>query len=277
MSYSDLAIASRKALLDAAIALGEHLDSLVLVGAQAIYLYTHDAVAAIALTTKDSDIAVIPELLGPDPTLQGAMETAGFSLSLDGTQGKWINGDGIPVDLLAPEGLQGVEAKGKRGVRIEPHSKRSAHNVKGLEGIVVDHRKMDVEALDPADNRSVAMKVAGPATLVVAKTFKICERLEEVDRGARDRTQDKDAHDMYRLMGEIRLNEFVDGFKVLLADDRTQDTTRWALDALERHGRGPDSRISQMVGRAEEGVGDPERASELATGLIETLLESIET
>lgn len=277
MPYSDIAIASRKALLDAADALGEHLSSLVLVGAQAIYLYTRDTVAAIALTTKDSDIALIPELLGADPKLQTAMESAGFSLSLDGIQGKWINREGIPVDLLAPEGLPGNEAKGKRGARIEPHSKTAAHSVKGLEGIAVDTREMVVDALDPEDKRTVAMKVAGPSTLVVAKTFKICERIEEVEQGKRDRTQDKDAHDMYRLMGQMRISEFEEGFGYLLADERTQSTTRWAVEALSRHGRGVDSRICQMVGRAEEGVGDPERSSELAAALIENLLDSIQT
>lgn len=51
----------------------------MLVGAQAIYLYTGDADVAIATTTKDSDIALIPVRLTPEPTLDAAMTAAGFS------------------------------------------------------------------------------------------------------------------------------------------------------------------------------------------------------
>ncbi len=40
MSYAEISIAARRALLDALIALRPHRDALVLVGSQAIYLYT---------------------------------------------------------------------------------------------------------------------------------------------------------------------------------------------------------------------------------------------
>jgi hypothetical protein len=55
VSYSPITVAARRVLLDALDALGSHRDGLVLVGAQAIYLYTGDAEVAIATTTKDSD------------------------------------------------------------------------------------------------------------------------------------------------------------------------------------------------------------------------------
>lgn len=60
MPYSDLLVRARRALLDAVLALDAHRDALVLVGAQAIYLYTGDADVEIATTTRDSDLAVIP-------------------------------------------------------------------------------------------------------------------------------------------------------------------------------------------------------------------------
>ena len=51
----------------------------MLVGAQAIYLYTGDADVAIATTTEDSDIALIPIRLASNPTLDYAMTASGFS------------------------------------------------------------------------------------------------------------------------------------------------------------------------------------------------------
>lgn len=47
--------ASRKALLDALEALEPHREALVLIGAQAIYLWTGGAPVALAETTDDSD------------------------------------------------------------------------------------------------------------------------------------------------------------------------------------------------------------------------------
>ena len=66
-----LYVRARNALLDAADALSEQLDAVVLVGAQAIYLYTGDADFATAEYTTDADSCVAPptELHGmPLPT-----------------------------------------------------------------------------------------------------------------------------------------------------------------------------------------------------------------
>jgi hypothetical protein len=43
-------------LLDALVALEPHIDALVLVGAQAIYLHTGDADLAVAEYTTDADL-----------------------------------------------------------------------------------------------------------------------------------------------------------------------------------------------------------------------------
>ena len=66
-----LYVRARIALLDAADALSEQLDAVVLVGAQAIYLHTGDADFATAEYTTDADFCVAPpaELHGmPLPT-----------------------------------------------------------------------------------------------------------------------------------------------------------------------------------------------------------------
>src|SRR4051794_39631927 len=89
-------VAARRVLLDALVALEQHRDSLVLVGAQAIYLYTGDADVAVATTTKDSDIALIPALLAPEPTLDAAMTAAGFTHDRAMQQpGEWSSGHAL--------------------------------------------------------------------------------------------------------------------------------------------------------------------------------------
>lgn len=59
----DLLVQSRSALLDALGALGAHRDSVVVIGAQAIYLRTAGAPVAVAEATKDSDLAIDPRSL----------------------------------------------------------------------------------------------------------------------------------------------------------------------------------------------------------------------
>ena len=58
-----LYVRARTALLDAADALTEQLDAVVLVGAQAIYLHTGDADFAAAEYTTDADFCVAPAAL----------------------------------------------------------------------------------------------------------------------------------------------------------------------------------------------------------------------
>lgn len=55
-------VEARRALLDALEALRGHLDHIVLVGAQAVYLHTDDVTLGVALFTKDADVALIPPL-----------------------------------------------------------------------------------------------------------------------------------------------------------------------------------------------------------------------
>ena len=54
----DLLVQARSALLDALTALWEHRDSVVVIGAQALYLHTGSAEVALAEATKDSDLAI---------------------------------------------------------------------------------------------------------------------------------------------------------------------------------------------------------------------------
>lgn len=56
-------VEARAALLDALAALEAHRDSVILVGAQAVYLHTGQASFAIAEATKDSDLVIDPRSL----------------------------------------------------------------------------------------------------------------------------------------------------------------------------------------------------------------------
>lgn len=62
-----LYVASRTALLDALVALEVHRESLILVGAQAIYLRTASARTTVAPYTSDADLAVDPTDLHAAP------------------------------------------------------------------------------------------------------------------------------------------------------------------------------------------------------------------
>lgn len=77
----NLIVEARAALLDAVAALEAHKDSVILIGAQAIYLHTGHATFALADATKDSDLAIDTRALGEDPLLEEAMTRAGFILN----------------------------------------------------------------------------------------------------------------------------------------------------------------------------------------------------
>lgn len=156
---AELIVEARAALLDALDALIGHRDAVVVIGAQAVYLHTHEAPVALAEATKDSDIAVDPRTLAGQPLLEEAMRAAGFTLDeQDGQPGMWISSDGLPVDLMVPEALAGVG--GRRGARIPPHGRRATRRATGLEAAVVDHCPMVIAALTPEDGRTHMVNVA---------------------------------------------------------------------------------------------------------------------
>jgi hypothetical protein len=113
----ELLVAARSALLDALDALREHINAVIVVGAQAIYVHTGGAPVALAEATKDCDLALDTRELAPEPLLEDAMRAAGFYLNLESRQpGAWLNPAGIPVDLMVPEALAG--GAGRRGARM---------------------------------------------------------------------------------------------------------------------------------------------------------------
>lgn len=259
-----LLVRSRAALLDALEALEAHRDSVIVVGAQAIYLRTATAPVSLAETTKDSDLVLDPRDLAEDPLVELAMANGGFFRDQVARQpGAWLNGEGIPVDLMVPELLAGPGGKGSRSARVPPHERGAMRRARGLEATVIDNDLMEVAALGTADERSHHARVAGPAALLVAKVHKIAERVASPAR-----LVDKDAHDIYRVLVDTETVVLASTFRRLLDDPLCGGVTVQARGHLqELFATGPNALGSAMAGRAEEGIGEPTTVA-LATSLL---------
>lgn len=266
---ANLIVEARAALLDALAALDAHRESVILVGAQAVYLRTGQASFAIAEATKDSDLVLDPRTLGDAPHVEEAMSRAGFYLDPTSRQpGAWISPRGIPVDLMVPEYLAGPP--GRRAAKIPPHGRLVARRATGLEASVVDHAPMAVASLDN-DGRSTVVNVAGPAALLVAKLHKLGERLENPSR-----LNNKDAHDSYRLLVATTTSDLADAVRRLVSDEISRDVTRQALGLLQMlFAAGAEAVGSAMAGRAEEGVGQPDVVAASASLLAQDLLTEL--
>lgn len=230
-------VAARRILLDALTALVPHRDAVIVVGAQAIYLHTGSMSLdeSIAPYTTDGDLAVNPSLLGDDPHLEAAMESAGFELKHNPggalEPGIWVAQTKIeditydvPVDLIVPEGA--APPGGRRAARLGPHGARAARRAVGLEAALVDHVTMRISALEPGDQRSIQAEVAGVAAMFVAKAHKIHDRAELEHS---DRLNDKDAADVIRLMQTTRPQDVGVTMTELVANTSTSEVTRHAL------------------------------------------------
>lgn len=256
-SDPDLLVRARSALLDAIDALAEQHDALIVIGAQAVYLWTGGMDMALAEATKDSDVALDPRSLSDYPRIEAAMMAAGFSPAISNQPGSWVNAAGIPVDLMVPEKLAGGGGRGARGARVPPHDRRAMRRAYGLEAAVVDNEELEVRALEPSDDRARRVRVAGPAALLVAKLHKIAERVDTPYR-----LNDKDAHDIYRLLRAVETDRLVAAFKSLLTTELSRDVTNEAIGHLDTlFARGSDALGAEMAGRAEEGIGDPEQVA----------------
>jgi len=250
----DQLIASRRALLDALDALEAHSSALIVVGAQAVYLRTGEVSVALAPATRDSDLAIDRDQLGDDPTIERALTDAGFHRSPTAPQpGAWLSRDGVPVDLMIPEAMAG--GPGRRAARVPPHADGAIRRARGLEASVVDNSSEEIAALDPRDDRANTVAVAGIAALLIAKLHKLRDRRA----GSPERLQDKDAHDVYRLMVASHADELADSLNVLLTSAIAGEVTRDGLRALDDLfcQSGAESTGAVMAGRAEELVGEP--------------------
>jgi len=261
---------ARTGLLDALAALESHLDALVIIGAQAVYLHTGATDIALAEFTTDGDVAVDPDLLSSDPLVEEAMRAAGFTPDpRPSAVGSWISPRGVSVDLMVPDAVAG---SGRRGVRVPPHDPKSMRKTRGIEAALIDNSKILIRALDPAaDVREFEVAVAGPAALLVAKIHKIQDRIDNPSR-----SDNKDAHDVYRLLRAVETPVLVEAIARLLEQAVSGEVTGEALTLLRvLFAEGPAARASVMAGAAEELVGDPTAVSESVALLAQDLLDAL--
>lgn len=260
--------------MDACEALRDQLDAVVLVGAQAIYLHTGGIDVALAEATKDSDLALDTRRLTDNPLIEQAMSDAGFYRHpVDPQPGGWFNPQGIPVDLMVAAAQSGVTGAKRRGVNLPPHDARAARRAVGLEAAMVDRTLMDVAALADTDPRHYRINVAGPAALLVAKLHKIGERQAT---GRPERLNDKDAHDIYRLLVATPTDALAEGVERLTSDPLSAAVTAGALDFLrDLFAAGPDALGSLMAGRAEGLAGGPDTVAAAAGILAADLLDAL--
>lgn len=239
-------------------------------GAQAIYLHTGSTQIALAEYTTDGDVAVDPDLLSSEPLVEEAMRAAGFTPDPRSSAiGSWISPRGVPVDLIVPEAVAGA---GRRGARIPPHDAKAMRRSRGIEATLVDNSKMVIGALDPiVDPREFQVSVAGPTALLVAKLHKIHDRVETPSR-----LDNKDAHDIYRLLRAVDTDVFVGVIGLLLSTSVSAQVTSEAINHLgELFTRGPNARGSVMAGAAEKLVGDPAAVAESVALLTQDLLDAL--
>lgn len=248
-------VRARAALLDATDALAPHLDSIVLVGAQAIYLHTGAADIVVAEFTTDADFSVEPALLTDEPLLADLLEVHGFTPREH--PGGWRTPAGVYVDIMVPEALAG---RGTRGADLGVHGRRVARRAFGLEGARVDREQRTIGALDPADGRSVTMHVAGPGALIVAKVHKIWERTANDDR-----VRDKDALDVYRLLQAIPTEDLAARLARLRDSPEAGAVTLTAIERLQRLFATQSGAGIELAARATKSIMDPE---ELTVTLI---------
>ncbi len=224
---------ARRVLLDALDALGQHRDAIVLVGAQAVALRVGDGDLAVTPYTTDGDLVMDPAVLAEIPPLEHALLDAGFYPKTKDSVGVWLTtrktsqqvDANMAIDLLVP--AQVSPGTGRRAARLPGHDTRAARIVRGLDGAIVDADVMKLAALEADDARTIDVRVAGPAALVVAKVHKIDDRKDS------DRQSDKDALDVLRLLRGTETDELVARWAKLLSDKRSGDAAQRGRELLE--------------------------------------------
>lgn len=255
-------LAARRALLDAIEALQHHIEAVVLVGAQAIYLHTGEGDLAVAPYTTDGDFVLAPSDLPDAPLLAEALSGAHFTPNKQ--PGSWRSAEGVVIDIMVPAALGGP---GSRGARLGAHGNRAARKARGLEAALVDRSKMRINSFEPGDPRNFEIWVAGPAALLIAKLHKLGERAHQPTR--RD---NKDALDILRILRQIPTRDLAEATKRLLADPFSAEVTSAALSILQSLFATPDADGCQMAVKATEGLEDPEEISRSCALLAADLL-----
>ena len=260
-------VRARRALLDVLERLGPQRNALILVGAQAIYLHVGEAREALSAYTVDADLALNPAALRDEPPLQEVLRAAG--LHRREQPGLWFTTDGIEMDLLVPASIAGG---GRRGADLGSHHDRlAAMRAAGLEAALIDNSTHHIIALDGADRRSIAVAVAGPTALLIAKLHKIGERNDRTT----ERLKYKDAADLFLLLRATETAVLAATFQRLRSQPSTAEATETALRYLRSLFGGTDATGIHLLRAAVAGIEDQETVAQSCIALAEDLLGAL--
>ena len=141
----------------------------------------------------------------------------------------------------------------------------------GIEGAIADNAEHNLSASDPGDLRTVQLRVAGPAALLVSKAYKLNERLADPNP---DRLTTKDAFDSYRLL-QLPMSQLLTGFERMASHEVAGPVAKQGVSLFtELFGR-PDAVGVQLAGRYVEGVGEPEIVRLSVAALARELIASL--
>jgi hypothetical protein len=273
-----LYVAARRTLLDALVALHDHSKSIIVIGAQAVYLRTGPLDGSIAPFTTDGDLALDPRDLQENPNLEHVLRAAGFApkVSHAGISmiGAWTRRDresGMSMDIDVHVPRAATTGGGSRAARLGSQGDRVARISDGLEAALVDYSTMAIGSLDPTDHRVVAANVAGTAALLIAKTHKLADRLI----GTHRRLSDKDAGDIYRLMQVSGPSDVARTLQVLLQSDVAKTATEHGIELLTTQFGGRATQGTELAVRNLAGAIDTAQIRTLCVAFVAGILTSL--
>lgn len=243
-------VAARRVLLDAVEALKDHLPSLILVGAQAVYHHTGETDLNVPLMTTDADLAIDTHALADVPEIGAVLRGAGFVPGPN--PGHWVAASDVAVDLMVVPHQARTDKASARAARLAPHDRLTARIARGLEPALIDHEQFAIAALEPSDARTFDLAIAGPAALLVAKVIKISERLGQSDRQP-DRLKEKDALDAFRLLQAVATADLVHGLTKHRGEPNAAAVADEAVQNLRLHATTPRGRIALLAASAAGG------------------------
>lgn len=109
----NLILEAKSALFDAMRALGPHRNSVILVGAQAVYQHTGTMNLAVAEFTRDSDLVLDVSMLADAPEISNLLKAAGFYQAIGANPGA----PALSMRVAGPSALMIAGKESDSGIR----------------------------------------------------------------------------------------------------------------------------------------------------------------